>query len=67
MAQNLMDGLFEEMNRCRELLKMYEEIGQPGLFGATMIKRDIAYAELSIRENDVIKMIEAYDALKECQ
>lgn len=67
MTETLMDGLFKEMNRCRELLKEYEAIGAPGMFGAAMIKRDIALAELSIRENDVIKMIEAYDVLKECQ
>lgn len=67
MAENLMDGLFKEMNRCRELLKEYEAIGAPGRFGAAMIKQDIAFGELAVRENDVIKMLQAYDALKQCQ
>lgn len=66
-TKTLMDGLFDEMNRCRELLKEYESIGAPGMFGAVMIKRDIDFAELSIRENDVIKMLQAYEALKQCQ
>jgi len=66
-TKTLMDGLMDEMNRCRELLTMYEEIGPAGAFGAVMIKRDIAFAELSIRENDVVKMLQAYSSLKECQ
>lgn len=63
-TKNLMDGLFDEMNRCREVLKHYEEIPQ-GVFGATMIKRSILKAEQSIKENDVVKMLIAYRDLKE--
>jgi hypothetical protein len=29
-TKTLMDGLLDEMNRCRELLKEYESIGAPG-------------------------------------
>jgi hypothetical protein len=65
-AENLMDGLFKEMNRCRELKAMYEEIPQ-GKFGARMIQIDIDNAEEAIKSNDVIKMLQAYNALKECQ
>ncbi len=64
---NLMDGLFKEMNRVRELQKAYEEIGPAGLFGLAMIKQDIQKAEQAIKENDVIKMLVAYNSLKECQ
>jgi hypothetical protein len=64
-SKNLMDGLFDEMNRCRELLKEYEAIGSAGIFGATMIKMDIAKAEQAIRNNDVVQMLIAYEALKE--
>lgn len=66
-SKNLMDGMFEEMTRCREVLTHYEAIGPAGLFGATMIKRSIALAEQSIKENDVIKMLIAYNDLKEVQ
>lgn len=63
---NLMEGLINEMNRCRELLKEYEAIPE-GVFGAAMIKQDIKNAEEAITENDVVKMLTAYQALKECQ
>jgi hypothetical protein len=66
-VENLMDGLFKEMNRCRELSKAYEEIGSAGIFGLAMILRDIDAAEQAIKENDVIKMLQAYKSLKECQ
>lgn len=64
---NLMEGLFEEMNRCRELHKEYKHICLPGAFGAAMIARAIELGEESIKENDVVKMIEAYSQLKEMQ
>lgn len=64
--ENLMDALFREMRRCREVLKMYEEIPQ-GAFGALMIQQSIQNAENAIKENDVIKMIAAYQDLKEIE
>lgn len=61
----LMDGLLNEMNRNRELLKEYESIGWEGRFGAHMIKIAIRNAEQAIRENDVVKILLAYNELKE--
>lgn len=62
--QNLMDGLLSEMNRVREIIKEYESIGQPGAFAAAMMKGSIKLAEVSISENDVVKMLSAYGDLK---
>lgn len=64
--KTLMDGLFEQMDRCRELKKMYDEIPQ-GAFGAAMIQQTINEAETAIKGNDVIKMLVAYENLKQCQ
>lgn len=65
--QNLMDGLFSEMNRVREIIKEYEmpELNGAGIFAATLMKQAIANAENSIKENDVIKMLSAYSELKD--
>lgn len=64
---NLMDGLLSEMNRVRDMIKEYEapELNGAGVFAATMMKQDILQAENSIKENDVVKMLLAYSALKE--
>lgn len=62
--QNLMDGLFTEMNRAREIKKMYDEIPQ-GKFGSIMIQQSIDRAEKSIKDNDVIEMLSAYKELQE--
>lgn len=64
MSENLMDGLFKEMNRLREILPHYEAIPQ-GAFGAALIRQAIASAEQSIRDNDVVQMVVAYQNLKE--
>jgi len=65
--ENLMDGLFSEMNRVRELIKEYEHpaLNGSGRFAAAFMKMEIENAELSIKENDVIKMLQAYTKLKE--
>ena len=60
---NLIEGLQEEMNRCREVLTHYEEIPQ-GVFGATMIKQSIKEAENSIAKGDTIMMMKCLDDLK---
>jgi hypothetical protein len=65
--QNLMDGLFSEMNRVREIIKEYEnpELNGAGKIAATLMKIAIVNAENSIKENDVIKMLSAYAELKD--
>lgn len=66
MSENLIDGLFRQMNRCRELVKTYEEIGAAGMFGKTMIEQAIKNAEAAIRSGDVVEMVIAYKALEGC-
>ena len=65
MTENLMDGLMDELNRNRELLKIYQEIGPAGRLGAMLIDRDIKAGEQAIRDNDVVAMLRAYNALKD--
>jgi len=67
MTENLMDGLLRQMNRCRELIKHYEEIGPVGNFGKAMIERDIKTAEIAIRSGDLVEMVTAYKALEGCK
>lgn len=63
----LADALPKEIKRCRDLLKQYEAIGSAGQFGFIMISQDIANAEQAITEGDVVAMLRAYTALKDCQ
>ncbi len=67
MSENLMDGLFSEMNRVRELIKQYEapELNGAGVFAAVLMKQSIANAEASIKSNDVVQMLHCYSKLKE--
>ncbi len=61
---NLIEGLQEELERNKELLKLYEEIPQ-GKFGSTMIKLSIKNAENAIANNDTVEMIRCYKDLQE--
>lgn len=63
--ETLGDALPREINRCRELVKMYEEIGNPGIFAKTMIQADIDKAERAMAEGDLPAMIAVYQSLKE--
>jgi hypothetical protein len=62
---NLIEGLQEEMSRCREFLLEYEAIPQ-GIFGATIIKQEIKKAEQTIATGDTIGMMMSYESLKGC-
>ncbi len=59
------DELPKEIARNKELLKIYRSIGPAGMFGFTMIKRDIEEAERATAEGDTVGMIRAYAALKD--
>ena len=63
---NIIEGIQQEVVRCRELLKEYEAIPQ-GAFGAIMLKQIIAKAETAIAHGDTIEMIRLYQELKECE
>ncbi len=62
---NLVEGLHTQLVRCREILKHYEELGPVGTFGAMAILRDIEEAECALRSCDVVRMIKAFQILKE--
>jgi len=61
-----MDGILSEMNRVREVMKQYEEIGPVGQFGLIMLKQEIKTAEQAIASGDVVKMLQSYESLKDC-
>lgn len=60
---NLIEGLHEQMDRARELRKVYEGIPM-GFVGASFIDQDIRQAEQSIANGDVVEMLAAYKALE---
>lgn len=57
----------KEQARLRELLKLYREIGAPGMFGAAMIERTLAEADEAIASGDLTSMIIAFQKMKECE
>lgn len=62
---NLVDGINEELNRARELLRLYEDLPpQSGWFGAAIVKQAIQHAESSIESLDPVEMLNAYEELK---
>ncbi|HEA19635.1 hypothetical protein LCGC14_1125880 [marine sediment metagenome] len=59
---SLIAGMNEELNRDRELLQQYQQIG--GLFAFTILKAKIKEAEDSIASGNVVRMLIAYKTLK---
>lgn len=65
---NLVEGLLEQMNRCRELIKQYEGLPNGvGAFAAAMIRQDIVNAEKAIGCGDAVEMLRCFEALKGCE
>ena len=46
-----------------EILPLYLEIGQPGVFAATMMRRDLDNASRAMIEGDVVAMMRVYKSL----
>lgn len=66
--RNLMDAIFEEMNRVRKLIKEYEQLPNGvGAIGAQLLQNNINQAERAIRSGDVLDMLREYEALKQCE
>lgn len=52
-----------EIKRNQELKKMYDDI-PTGFIGASLIQQDIDFAIKALAENNVIKILQAYEKLK---
>jgi hypothetical protein len=58
------DALPKEQARVREVLGHYKEIGQAGMFGATMIEQSLQKADKAIMSGDITAMMVAYKELQ---
>ena len=66
MTNTLGDDLPKQMARVRdELMPMYLEIGRAGAFALAMMRASLDRAAVAMAEGDVVKMIAAYQELKE--
>lgn len=63
---SLGEELPKEQARVRALVLQYRDpdLNGAGVFAATMMERDLAFADKAVMSGDVIAMIEAYKALK---
>lgn len=67
MTNSLADALPKEQERVRELLVEYEKLGPVGTFGAEVLRLALHEADAAAMSGDVVRMLSAYQALKECQ
>lgn len=61
---NMIEALQEELKRNRELLEIYQSIGQPGRFASVMIVEDIKNGETAINNYDTVAMVKALKSLR---
>ena len=65
MTETLGDALPKEIKRVRdELIPLYKSIGPSGMFGVTMMEKDIEIAERAILEGDTVTMLRCHESLK---
>jgi len=66
MAETLMDGLLEEIERCSKLKAMYDKIPS-GAFGSLVIQQAIDNAKASVASGDIEQMIRALKICEGCE
>jgi len=60
---NLVRGLHDQIVRCKDLIKCYEEISTGG-FALMMLKPAVANAENALGGGDVVEMMRCYKELE---
>lgn len=63
-TETLADALPAEMQRVRELMPMYREIGPAGAWALGMMEGSLRYAERAAASGDVIAMLRALEDLR---
>lgn len=64
--KNIIEGLFEEMDRVRGIIKEYEDLpDNGGGIAAALMKVAIKEAEYAIAHGDTVGMIRCYRGLKD--
>lgn len=66
-SMSLVEAYPLEQARVREVLGHYKEIGPAGMFGAAFIEQDLREADAAAASGDVVRMLKAYQKLKEVQ
>jgi len=65
-AKNLMQGICEEIDRVKDIVKEYEALpGGAGNFAAFFMKQDLSMAEKARNQGDTIQMIACFKKLQE--
>lgn len=63
---NLVKGLHDQIVRCKELKKRYDEI-PTDIFGAMIIQSAVVRAEKALEGGDIAEMIASYKELEELE
>ena len=63
---NMVEGTLAEIDRVREIIKLYKSLpNNAGFIGVSMMEVDIEMAEKALGSGDVVRIVQAYNRLKE--
>lgn len=57
----------QEQERCRTLLKAYNDIGPPGKFGHAAISAVLKRADEAVAQQDTVEMIRCFGEMQGCK
>lgn len=66
-VESLATAFPKEQARVREILGHFKEIGPAGMFGAAFIEQDLREADAAAVSGDVVRMLRAFQKLKEIE
>lgn len=64
---NLIEGIQAELDRVRELIRVYKTLGPAASFAIMMHEQAILLAEKAIADQDTVAMVRAFKTLQGCE
>ncbi len=64
VTESVASDMPNQQARCRELLKVYHEIGPHGRFAAAMLEASLREADQALASGDIVRILQAYQRLR---
>lgn len=66
-TDSLAEAFPKEQVRVRELMTLYKDMGQPGMFGSAMLEQVMRRSDVAASSGDVVAMLRSFEEMRGCE